>query len=312
MPNEKTRAMTQGAAMLALFTIFFAIAMYVPLISIIAFLIAPIPIAWYAAKFSRSQAILISVLAFILALIIGGLVGAALSTIFIVTGIVIGDGIYRKKSKLYLFMATGVSVLLTFSILFLVTSKFMNINFVTEGIDLFKASYEESSKYASQQLGQELPAESMEEMFDYIVTTIPATITIGVFVISFVILTITLAFFKRINMQVPQFAPFKDMRLPKAVLWYYLIILAINLFIQPESGSTLSVITINFSIVLWILLTIQGVSLFFYLIDTFKYPAFLKVLTVLISIPLYSFVVLVGILDLGFNVREYITGKNQR
>lgn len=312
MQNEKTKAMTQGAAMLALFTIFFMIAMYVPLIGLIAFLIAPIPIAWYAAKYARSQAILLGVIALILSFLFGGFVGPGLAIIFIMTGIMLGDGIRQKKSKIYLFMSTGVSILLTFAILFVVTSKFMGINFITEGIELSKTTYKESLEYASQQTGQALPVEQMNQMFEYIEMTVPATITLGVFMLSFVLMTVTLTTFKRLKVDVPKFPPFKDMRLPKAVLWYYLIVLSINLFVNPEVGSTLYIITVNFSVVLWVLLTIQGVSLFFYIIYAFKYPTFLKVLAVMMSVPLYSYVILIGIIDLGFNVRQFINEKSQK
>ena len=312
MQNEKTKAMTQGAAMLALFTILFVIAMYVPLINLIAFLIAPIPIAWYAAKYERMQAIILGALALILSFILGGLLGVVLAIIFIVTGIVIGDGIRQKKSKIYLFMATGVAILLTFAIMFLALTKFMGLNFISEGMELIKTTYQESIEYTSKQTGQALPVKEMNEMFDYIEMTVPASITLGVFFLSFVMLSITLAVLKRLKMDVPIFAPFKDMRLPKAVLWYYLIVLTINLFMQPEVGTTLYVITVNFSVVLWVLLTIQGVSLFFYMIHAFKYPAFFKVLAVVMSIPLYSFVVLIGILDLGFNIRQFIDEKSQK
>ena len=312
MQNEKTKAMTQGAAMLALFTIFFVIAMYVPLIGLIAFLIAPIPIAWYAAKYTRSQAILLGVIALILSFLFGGFVGPGLASISILTGIMLGDGIRQKKSKIYLFMSTGVSILLTFAILFVVTSKFMGINFITEGMELSKTTYKESLEYASQQSGKALPVEQMNQMFEYIEMTVPATITLGVFMLSFVLMTVTLATFKRLKVDVPKFPPFKDMRLPKAVLWYYLIVLSINLFVNPEVGSTLYIITVNFSVVLWVLLTIQGVSLFFYIIHAFKYPTFLKVLAVMMSLPLYSYVILVGIVDLGFNVRQFIDEKSQK
>lgn len=43
MLNKQTKLITQGAAMLALFLIFFSMTMYVPLISVLSFLIAPIP-----------------------------------------------------------------------------------------------------------------------------------------------------------------------------------------------------------------------------------------------------------------------------
>lgn len=312
MQNNKTKAMTQGAVMLALFTIFFVIALYVPLISLIAFLIAPIPIAWYAANYSRQQSILLGVVALILSFLFGNLVGPGLAIIFIVTGIVLGDGIRQKNSKVYLFMSTGVSILITFAILFVVSTKFMGVNFITEGIELFKTSYKETLEYTAKQSGQDVPLDQMMQMFDYIEMTIPASITLGVFLLSFLMMNVTLITFKRLKMEVPQFEPFKNMRLPKAVLWYYLIVLTINLFMRPEVGSTLYVITLNMSVVLWVLLTIQGISLFFYMIHAFKYPSFFKVLAVFMSIPLYSFVVLVGIVDLGFNVRQFIDEKNQK
>ena len=167
-------------------------------------------------------------------------------------------------------------------------------------------------EYTAKQSGQDVPLDQMMQMFDYIEMTIPASITLGVFLLSFLMMNVTLITFKRLKMEVPQFEPFKNMRLPKAVLWYYLIVLTINLFMRPEVGSTLYVITLNMSVVLWVLLTIQGISLFFYMIHAFNYPSFFKVLTVFMSIPLYSFVVLVGIVDLGFNVRQFIDEKSQK
>ena len=102
------------------------------------------------------------------------------------------------------------------------------------------------------------------------------------------------------------------MRLPRSILWYYLIVLSISLFVSPETGSTLYVIIMNFSIVLWILFVMQGISLLFYYIHEKQLPNMLKVVVVILSIPLYTFIMLIGILDLGFNIRSYITGKNQK
>ncbi|MER1998646.1 MAG: DUF2232 domain-containing protein, partial [Lysinibacillus sp.] len=228
------------------------------------------------------------------------------------TGILLGNGVRQKKSKIYLFMSTGVGILLTFAVLFIVSSKFAGMNFIAEGMELFKTSYKESMEYASKQTGQALPVDQMNQMFDYIEMTLPASVTLGVFMLSFLMMSVTLVTFKRLKVDVPTFSPFKDMRLPKAVLWYYLIVLSINLFVNPEVGSMLYVITINLSVVLWVLLTIQGISLFFYIIHAFKYPAFFKVLAVFMSFPLYSIVVLVGIVDLGFNVRQFIDEKSQK
>ena len=311
MPNNQTRAMTQGAVMLSLFLVFFAIAMYVPLISMVVFLITPLPIAWYSANFERKQAILVGVLGLLGSLLIGGLLGPFLALIFIASGFVIGDGIREKKSKVYVFIATGISVLLTFALLFVVMTKMLGINFITQGLELMEEAYTESAKVMSEQMGEQFSVEPLLETLNYMEMMIPATITLSVFLFSFILISIAYKLFNRLGMNVQKFGKFSSLRMPKAILWYYLIVLTVNLFVKPEAGSSLEMIMLNFSAVLWVLLTIQGVSLIFYVIEAFNYPNFIKVLAVLISFPMYSIVVLIGIIDLGFNIREYIDGKSQ-
>ena len=47
-------------------------------------------------------------------------------------------------------------------------------------------------------------------------------------------------------------------------------------------------------------------------IDAFRLPPFIKVMGTVLAIPLYSFVVLLGIIDLGFNIRNYVEDKTQK
>lgn len=311
MPNNQIRALTQGAIMLALFLVLFAIAMYIPLLMVPAFLIAPLPIAWYSANFERKQAILVGVLGVFSGFLMGGLLGPFLALILVASGIVIGDGIREKKSKLYVFLTTGVAVLLTFALLFVIMTKLFNVNFITEGLELLEEAYTESAKIVAEQTGGEFPMERLTETFTYMEMMVPSSITLSVFLFSFMMVSIAYTLFNRLGMAVQKFGKFSSLRMPKAILWYYLIVLTVNLFVQPEHGSNLEMVMLNFSVVLWVLLTIQGVSLLFYAIEAFNYPKLLKVLAVLISFPMYSLVLLIGIIDLGFNIREYIDGKSQ-
>lgn len=312
MQKEKTKALTYGAAMLALFIALFIVSIYVPLIGLIAFFISPIPIAWYAANFPRISAIWVSVLGMLLAFIAANLLGLILGIVCVVTGLVIGDGIRRQKSKVYILMSTGISTLFTFTILFIGMQSLVDINFIEDGMSLFEKSYQESLEYSVQQTGQELSAEDLQYVFDRMQMALPALVTLTAFVLATIFLMVTTSVLARLNVAVPKFSAFRNMRLPKAILWYYLIVLSINLFVQPEVGTTLDLIVWNCSIVLWILLVLQGISLIFYAIDAFKYPYFIKILVAFMSIPMYSFVVLVGIVDLGFNVRQFIDEKSQK
>lgn len=311
MPNNQTKALTQGAIMLALFLVFFSISMYIPLLMVPAFLIAPLPIAWYSANFERKQAIMVGVLGIFSGFLLGGLLGPLLALILVAAGIVIGDGIREKKSKLYVFLTTGVSILLTFALLFVAMTKLLNVNFITEGLDMLQKAYTESAEIVAEQTGAEFPIEALTETFNYMEMMIPSAITLSVFLFSFMMVSIAYLLFNRLGMGVQKFGQFSNLRMPKAILWYYLIVLVVNLFVQPEQGSNLEMVMLNFSVILWVLLTIQGVAFLFYVIEAFKYPKLLKVLVVLISFPMYSFILLIGIIDLGFNVREYVDGKSR-
>lgn len=312
MPNNQTKAITQGAMMIALFLMLVAVAFYVPIINLIALIFAPLPLAWYSATYNRNSSVGVTIVAIIASLFIGNILILPLSLILAATGFIIGDCLRQKKSKIYLFLATGTVLLLTFAVQYMVLVRFFNIDFIEQGLTLARETYEMSFEYSASITGQEVPKEQLLQMFETLEMIMPSSITIGVFALAFMMISVILPILKRLKVEVPKFAPFRDMRLPRAILWYYLIVLSINLFIQPEYGTAFYMVILNLSIILWVLLTLQGISLIHYTIDTFNYPTFLKVLATILAIPLYSFVVLIGIVDLGFNLRDWIKEKSEK
>lgn len=63
MQNNQSRKLAQGAMMIALFTVLMAIVFYIPLVNIIAAIIAPLPMIWYSANYNRKSSILVAVIA---------------------------------------------------------------------------------------------------------------------------------------------------------------------------------------------------------------------------------------------------------
>ncbi|WP_042478411.1 YybS family protein [Bacillus ndiopicus] len=313
MPNNQTKKLVQSSIVIVLFTVIMLVAFYVPIVSIVAMGFALLPIAWLAATYNRANAIAVAIVASGITFIFGGIMMFLTSLIFAVAGLAIGDAIRTKKSKIYLFISTGIALLFTFSILYVALVKFFNIDFVKLGLSIAKESYRQSLKVAEQFSPQQvLTPERLDETFRIMETAMPSTITISVFILTFVLISINLPLLKRFGIDVPKFAAFKTMRLPRAVLWYYLITLSISLFVQPDIGTFLYVATLNVSAVLWLLLTLQGLSFIFFLLDEYKSPSFLKGVVVLLALPLYSFIILLGIIDLGFPMREYVKDKIQK
>lgn len=214
-----------------------------------------------------------------------------------------------------MFISTSLVLLITFAIQYLISLRLFEVDFIRDSLALMKTSYMESIKMTESLTGQPVPKETMElanTMLNTLEMTIPASITFAMLFLTFIIITVNLPILKRLKVDVPKFAKFSELRLPRSVLWYYLIVLSVNLFVRPEADSTLAIIMLNISMVLWVLLTIQGVSFIHFVIDSFGYPKFIKVLSTILAIPLYSFVILVGIVDLGFNARNYIREKSQK
>ncbi|KYG89831.1 hypothetical protein A0U40_08875 [[Bacillus] sp. KCTC 13219] len=313
MPNNQTKKLVQGSMAVALFTIIILLAFYVPVVNIVAMVFALLPIAWFTALHDRKDSVIVVIAATLVATLFGGIMILLLALVFVIVGFVIGDAIRTKKSKIYLFMSTGTALLFTFALQYVVLVKFFETDFIKESMNMAKASYEQSLKLAEQlPMQQSLTTENLEEVFRMMEAALPSTIILSAFILAFVLISINLPLLKRFGIDVPKFASFKMMRLPRAVLWYYLIVLSINLFVQPEVGTFLYVAVLNASVVLWLLLTLQGLSFIFFLLDEYKSPGFLKGLVVLIALPLYSFIILLGIIDLGFNIREYMKDKIQK
>lgn len=312
MPNNQTKRLTQGAMMVAIFAVLIAIAFYIPVINIIATVFALLPIAWFSAKYDRASSILVAAIAVIITFFFGGILIMPFSIIFAAVGVAIGDALRTKKSKLFLLMSSSLTLLITFAIQYLISLRLFEFDFIKDSMQLMRKSYEQAIAFSEQMTGSQVVTEEyLNVLFDTMEMALPASITLGVFVLAFILISVNLPILKRLKIDVPKFAPFKNMRLPKAILFYYLVVLIINLFVKPEVGSMLYVIVLNFSFLLWVLFTIQGLSFIFYVIEEYGAPKFLKVLTAVLTIPLYSFFVLLGIIDLGFNLRAFIKGKKQ-
>lgn len=315
MQNNQSRKLAHGAMMIALFTVLMAIVFYVPIANLLAAVVAPLPLIWYSAHYDRKSSLFVTIAAIIVTFFIGGLLLIPASIIFAAAGMTIGDAIYNKKSKVFMFLSTSVILIITFAIQYVIAVRLFAVDFIRESLDLMRKTYLESIKMTEQMTGQAMPKETMDNltnMLDILDMVVPAAITLSMLLFALVLISVNLPILKRLKVDVPKFAEFSKLRLPRSILWYYFIVLAVNLFVRPEIDSTLGMVMLNVSMILWVLLTIQGISFIHYVLDCYKQPKFLKVISTLMAIPFYSFVILIGIIDLGFNAREFIVQKSQK
>ncbi len=307
MQNLQTRKLTNGAMMAAVFTVLLAVSVYVPLLNAITTLFLALPIAWYSAKYDWKASALFGTVSLILAFLIGGLLALPLALIHVPLGVMIGLSIYYKKSKLFMFMGSGIVLLLSVMLQYVASIWLFGINVIEEMMTAIELSYKQTGALMESfgATGVDYDKFISQIMFSF-ETLLPALLVLAVFTTVWVLLLILLPILKRLGTDVPKFPPFRDMRLPKSVLWYYLIVLLVPLLSDLQPGTMIYMIFINASIVLQFLLFLQGVSFYHFYIQQEGWPKWVKVLVTILAFPLLSFTSIVGLVDLGFDIRGWV------
>ncbi|RNF39922.1 YybS family protein [Planococcus salinus] len=307
MQNQQTRQLTNGALMAAMFTVLLAVSVYVPVLSVVTTLLLGLPIAWYGAKYQWKATALVAAVCLVLSLLVGGLIAIPLALIHLPIGLMIGLSIYYKKSKLFMFMGTSIVLLLSLMIQYVATIAFLGINLLDEFSTMTRQSTSQAIALMEQMgTSTEEFEEAVNQMIFSFETLLPSLLILVTFFLAWLLLLIFLPILKRLGIEVPKFPPFRDMKLPKSILWYYLIVLLVSMLSDLQPGTMMYLAFMNAYVLLQVLLFLQGVSFYHFYIKQEGWPVWVTVLVTILSVPLQSFTSIVGIIDLGFDIRGWI------
>ena len=310
MPSTKNQSLVYGAMMTALFVILLFMTAFIPVVSFFTAFITPLPLMWYGAKFDRNQTLLVGVVAILIGSLLGGIVILPAALSFAVIGVAVGIAIRSNYSKIGLLMTTGLTVLAITVVMYVALMQFLAIDVITEMLATTRESYLKMNEAFITTSGKEAMSEAeIDKLIMMLEALIPALLTLSSFLMAFIMLSVSLPILQRLGIKVPKFAPFRDMRLPRAVLWYYLVVVTVKLFANPEIGSTLYTVTYNLDIILSVLLVLQAFSLIQYYLASRGMSNVVGIIICVLLLPLFPLLVLVGVLDLGMDIRTFITNK---
>ena len=300
--------------MMSIFSVMMLFYLYVPLLSIIFFLAAPIPIILYTIRHGLKKGIAAGAIGIVISFLIGSMAGLMSAPILIAVGL--GMGAFYSRRQPGNAIITGALIYL-FSILisFVVSVQLFQIDIMSiakESIEQMMPMVESvlkqsgaSEKDIAKQLKQ------FKEMQDMALSALPVALLIAVTLMAFVNHWFVRPLLKRFVSDMPALKKFKDMRLPKSMVWYYLLTLLLML-IQTEKGSFLWLVQTSAFQILFILVLIQGFSFLFYYCHekniSKAVPIFAVVLTVFFP-PIGVIVRIIGIADIGFDLREKVKNK---
>ncbi|WP_026675534.1 YybS family protein [Alkalihalobacterium bogoriense] len=312
---KKTQTLTEGAILAALIILLLLLGLFVPFIGVIVLWFVPIPYAIYVLRRGVKAGILLGVVTLLLSIMIFSLMGIPTVLLFASLGIVIGALYKNKKSPFIVLLGGSLATIATLLLGFIISIAFLDVH--------LGQAFEEATQQSigmveqiSQLTGQELTDQQLTqinesvELLQYLITT--AIIGTGV-VMAFIVQFLTIAIGKRMRLQVESFPPFRKWQFPKVFVWYYLIVLLLGL-VDFERGSTMFLIVTNLMIILSWVMTIQGFSFLYYYCHTKKYKMFIPNIILILGFilpPLLYLVRILGIIDLGFDLRKKISNEKE-
>jgi uncharacterized protein YybS (DUF2232 family) len=129
-----------------------------------------------------------------------------------------------------------------------------------------------------------------------------------VFAAFYVMLThaISRKLLKKSTTPLPGLPPMHEWRLPKSMVWYFLIVLTIGLFITTQSDLYFQMIVYNLLPLFMVIFVTQAVGLLYAFVHFKKWNRFIPLLMILLSLlpPVLYLVCLLGIMDILMPLRQ--------
>lgn len=310
---KKTKQLTEGAILIALYSIILLLFLYIPLIGIVVLFLLPLPFIIYTIRNGLKNASIFFIASLAISFIVGNFIGLTMTFMFGSSGIVLGYLIEKQKGRYSLLLGGTVAYLLNIAVFYVITVSLLNINLIEESITMTRESLDTSNELLTL-IGQESNEQALQQfeeaikIFPYL---LPSTFLMIAFLFSLLTQVFSNPFLKRLKIKIDSWPPFRDLRLPRSLLWYYLIVM-LFMFIEFEVGTYGYTAVINLFYILQLLMMVQGFSFLFYYCHQKGISKAVPIVIIIFSlfIPILLYIIrILGIIDLGFQMREKIAPK---
>ncbi|RYG73367.1 DUF2232 domain-containing protein [Lentibacillus lipolyticus] len=311
---NQSKQMTDGALMTAIYMILMLIATFVPVIAAVATFLLPVPFIVYASRHDWKLSIVMLLAAVGLSAIFTSIYSVPIPILMGLGGILTGSAIYRKYSA-YETLASGtIGFVAGMVTLFLFSQFVLQVNLINEMSQMVQESFSMSKNVMGEfgLAGQtEEQMQLVMEQLDMLVELIPVWIALASLFLAFVSQWISYKVIGRLENRSLHFPPFRSFRLPVSLIWIYFFALIISF--MDLSGLAAQAVQ-NVLMLTGIFMALQGLSFIFYYAYVKDITKALPVMSVLLTIFLpFIFLYLVrllGIIDIGFALRDRIANGN--
>ncbi|WP_180232805.1 YybS family protein [Bacillus sp. AFS055030] len=306
---KSTRFITEGAVLLAIYSVLLLIFRFVPFLSFIMAFLMPLPFIILSIKYSIKESLLICCVALGLTIVITSFNLLPITLMYSTVGVAFGYLLKNERSKGEILLTSTFLYLIHTVLSYILFKAIFHIDFVKENIDMATEAIEKS-KELSASLGtntNEKALDSLTNAIKLIPTLIPSLLLMVSFILAFLTQLVTFPLIRRLGYKTPKFKPFREFRLPVGFMWFFLIVMIFSFF-NLEQGSFLNTAVINLTYVLQILLLVQGYASIFYFSYLKRFSKAVPIIILIVSFiiqPLIYIVLLIGIVSIGiFNRRK--------
>ncbi|MBR9746518.1 DUF2232 domain-containing protein [Bacillus cereus] len=310
---KNTKFITEGAALLAIYAMLLLISMYVPILGTVVTFALPLPFILLTIRYKLSSAFVIFTAALFVTVIVSQPMNLVKTTMFGLIGIVLGYMYKKQKKPVEILMAGTLAYLIGIMLIYVASIKFFNIDFIKQMQNMFNESMTQSEKLVTA-AGMPISKEQKElfvQMNDILQTVFPSILVMVSVCLSWITVIISGSALRKLKHDVIPWPKFKDIQLPKSIVWYYVIFILLSTFIKVEPTSYLHMVFSNLYVIFALLLVLQGLTFIAFLAHSKGFTKGVPIISFIVCmfIPmLFPLVTILGIIDLGISLRSKIGG----
>lgn len=306
-----SKQITDGALMTGVYLIMLLINVFVPFVGILVFFALPVPFIIYSYRHGFKPGVFMVLTAIILSLLVATIYSLPITLMAGVGGLFIGLSLNKERSA-YETLAVGtVGFLLGLVSVFLVTQMLFGVNWIDEINTMLDESFAMTEGMMDSFIGEneatEEQMQALQEQVQQFPDIIPSLFAIMALGLAFISQLLSYKILNRMEQKKLKFAKFRDFKLPTSILWYYFFGMIFT-WINTDTESMVYLAAINIFIVTGLLIALQGFAFIFYYTHVKKLskaiPVVTIILTILLPTVLLYLVRILGIIDLGFSLRN--------
>lgn len=310
---RNTKFITEGAALLAIYAMLLLISMYVPILGTVVTFALPLPFILLTIRYKISNAFVIFTAALFITVIVSQPMNLVKTTMFGLIGIVLGHMYKKQKKPVEILMVGTLVYLIGIMLIYVASIKFFNIDLMKQMQNMFNESMAQSEKIVTA-AGMPISKEQKElfaQFNDVLQTLFPSLLVMVSVCFSWITVMISGSVLRKLKHDVIPWPKFKDIQLPKSIVWYYVIFILLSTFIKVEPTSYLHMVFSNLYVIFALLLVLQGLTFIAFLAHSKGFTKGVPIISFIacMFIPmLFPLVTILGIIDLGISLRSKIGG----